>query len=127
MMIVWSLDRAIPIRTYFEIDPLGIKSMDISQDGELILTLSFLREGCQRLSIYKWEDYSTQEPINTVEHKINSPFDIFNFIKWNYNDYNEFVTTGKKVVYFWKRDKKSKSISGYSPFIVKKDDKKKEN
>ena len=97
--------------------------MDISKDGSLILTLSFLRNGLQKMCVYKWEDFDNDLPINTVEEGINDPINEYNYIKWNYNAYEEFATTGKRMVKFWKRKEKDGTCIGYSPFVVKKDEK----
>ena len=38
-MIVWDLNKNIPLRTFFDPDIEGIESIDISVEGDKILTL----------------------------------------------------------------------------------------
>ena len=124
MMIIWSEKRGIPLKTFFDPDEEGIKCIDISEKGDLILSLSVLRNNSQCVRVWKWETYGDKNGVlNSEEIVVNLKEDCFEFIKWNYNDYNEFVTTGKKAVRFWKRD--NKGCSSYSPLVVKKDGKKK--
>ena len=98
--------------------------MDITSSGNLIVTLSFPSDGKQNVKVWDWENYAEENPIlNSSFINVEDP-DYFNFIKWNYSNESEFVTTGQKLVRFWKRE--HNKCSDYSPFIVKSEDKKKE-
>lgn len=118
MLIVWNAETGFPIRTIFEPEKLGIISIDISNDGEKLLTLGKAHNGVQKIRIWKWKDTSNQKPI-----EIESEFEFseqkypnynpFRYIKFNQYDLTEFVTTGKDEVRFFRIEKNS--CSSYSP------------
>ncbi len=124
MMIVWSESKGTPLRTFFGSGDEGVKSIDFSKDGTLILTLSFLFEDKQKIRVWNWEDYEQDNPIvNEVDISVNQ-LTQFNYIKWNYDDLNEFVTTGKRAIRFWKRE--NFEWSSYSAFVTRFEERKKE-
>jgi hypothetical protein len=45
MIIIWAQDKGTPLRTFFYPEEDGIKSMDITKKGDLLVTLSFTFEG----------------------------------------------------------------------------------
>jgi len=53
--------------------------------------------------VYDWENFDNNLPINSVEESVSDPLDEYSYIKWNYNEFEEFATTGKRIVKFWKR------------------------
>ena len=124
MIVVWSEDTGVPLKTFFEVDELGIRCMDISKDGNYILTLGQYIDGKQTIKVWDWTDSENESPIIAqTAAKINKPNDLFDYIRWNHSDYNEFVTTGRHSVKFWRRDGEG-NCQGYSPISSKKEENK---
>ena len=121
MVVVWSADNGSPLRTFFEVDDLGVKCMDISKDGRLILTLGQWHNGRQTIRVWDWLTEGEKPMVSEVHAKVNKPSEAFEFVKWNHSDYEEFATTGRHSVKFWRRDNEG-GCQGYSPLPSKKEE-----
>lgn len=65
MLIVWHIQSGCPVRTIFDPEPAGIIALDISKDGNKILTLSKLFEGHQKVKIWNWKNFDVDWPIES--------------------------------------------------------------
>lgn len=83
--------------------------------------MSYVGSGKQKVRVWDWRGTSDCKPIEEAVIQVSEQ-DYFSYIKWNQQDTKEFVTTGPKLVRFWKREEKT--LNNYSPFLVKKDSKK---
>lgn len=123
MLIVWHFESGCPVRTIFDPETAGIMALDISNDGNKILTLAKSYNGTQRVRIWKWKDFSRDMPIECegMFRFDTSHFngkDPFRYIKFNQSDLSEFVTTGVEEIRFWRVDKEH--CSEYNPTSVSK-------
>jgi WD40 repeat protein/Ca2+-binding EF-hand superfamily protein len=125
MLIVWKVDTGVPVRTIFEPERLGIIAIDISADGEKLLTLGKGLDGTQRVRVWNWRDTSRPHPVD-VESAIQfsetkyANKDPFRHIKFNQFDLTEFAATGKEELKFFRIDKSI--CSSYNPnSLMRKD------
>ena len=123
MMVVWSVEKAVPIRVVFNPDVCGIIAIDTSPDGKLAYTLSAPFEGSQRVRIWDWQNTDEDLPIKAEgELKLTNNLEFCTRIRANENDLNEFVTTGSALIRFWKVS--ANSCTSYNPKFSKKEGKK---
>ncbi|EAS05799.2 WD-40 protein, putative (macronuclear) [Tetrahymena thermophila SB210] len=116
MLVVWDASTGIPKKTIFEPHPNGCQALDISQDGQFIVTLS--KEAntdtdVQSLSLWEWN--KDDEPClitNEFDRRIK---DYQYFVRFNSDDNTEFATTGKTRIVFWRREGEQKGFNYYSP------------
>ena len=129
LLVVWDVTTGTPLKTIFDPHPQGVECLDVTEDGQLIATLSRERENesktniySQTVSIWKWDDadanpcHSTGvlNSTNTTSNP-DSPIDYQNFIRFNQWKKNEFVTTGKRSVRFWSNTESGGTSTSYSP------------
>jgi WD40 repeat protein len=124
MLIVWHFESGCPVRTIFDPEAAGIMALDISNDGNKIITLAKSNNGVQYVRVWKWKDFSRDLPVESEGvfrfdplHYTNKK-DPFRYIKYNQSDLSEFVTTGIEEIRFWRIDKEI--CSDYNPNSVSK-------
>jgi WD40 repeat protein/Ca2+-binding EF-hand superfamily protein len=132
MMVIWDVKTGTPRHSIFDPHPNGVQSLDITNDGRTIVTLSLEEKGedgkygVQTIKIWNYEQdndgaYNYMQflegRIDRIIEKLPS-YDYQKFIhikKWN-NKFEEFATTGEEKVYFWTVDKtKEVALKGYQP------------
>lgn len=117
MLVVWKAESGTPIRTIFEPEAQGIAAIDISNDGEQLLTLGRVHEGLQRVRVWRWKDVGREHPVESesvLNLREGRPGRVgFRYIKFNQSDLTEFVATGKDELSFFRIE--GKTCGGYSP------------
>lgn len=134
LMVIWDVKTATPRHTIFDPHPNGVESLDITDDGSTIVTLSLEEEepkeerrNVQTVKIwsYQSDEYGTENyrevrsaRIDKVIPEKDNKVYYQKFVsinKWK-DPMDEFATTGIDRVYFWKVDKsKDFSLKGYAP------------
>ena len=118
LLVVWSEHFLSPLKTIFEPDEVGIRCIDISPDGEQILTLGQPKDGYQMIKVWLWGDRSQDAILYSVKAYIDKSECPYDYIRWNTVDMSEFVTTGRRLIRFWHIN--NDAIYGYTP--AKKED-----
>lgn len=117
MLVVWKAETGTPVRTIFEPEAQGIAAIDISNDGEQLLTLGRVHEDLQRVRVWRWKDVTRDHPIESesvLNLREGRPGRAgFRYIKFNQSDLTEFVATGKDELRFFRIE--GKTCGGYSP------------
>ena len=56
MIIVWDSYKAVPVKTIYQPHPNGVQSLDISEDAQLIVSVSysFEEKGKQQVCLWNW-------------------------------------------------------------------------
>lgn len=72
MLIVWDSVRGIPIRTYLNPHPNGVKTIDISLDNNYIVTLG--NDEPQTISLWDWTKEEELGPIASLQFKYTEEF-----------------------------------------------------
>jgi WD40 repeat protein len=107
LMVIWDVTTGTPIKSIFDPHEHGVQSVDITEDGSVIVTLSREeaetgRPGNQHVSLWLWEQ---DDPLVSTTELIMKPthYDYQRYVqinKWK-SRIEEFATTGKESVYFW--------------------------
>lgn len=117
LMVIWDSFTYLPVKTYISPHQYGIISLDISDDGLYIATLSAVPSNSngngyecdQELAIWAWtqpDDYPIQKKIinlsslsSTSSTSISS--NLFHNIKFNRSNSYQIVTTSNQNVFYW--------------------------
>jgi WD40 repeat protein len=107
IMIVWDSINFLPVKTFQMPHQFGIRTLDISEDGLYIVTLSdFSSENFmhhmynQEIAIWAW----TTEEENAIQRTViqSSPSGkIFKHVKFNPSNSFQICTTSSDAVQFW--------------------------
>jgi WD40 repeat protein len=120
LLVVWDVNTGTPRKCIFDPHPHGVECLDVSEDGRIIITLS--REEpearadgkrdhnpkyySQTVSVWDWE--LEEDPcVSSGVIEPDSPGECISYQKYvqiNYKKPDEFATTGKNKVYFWKME-----------------------
>ena len=137
LLVVWDVKTGTPRHSIFDPHPNGVQSLDITNDGQTIVTLSLEpREGNKRdiqtVKIWHFDNGLDTGPnyrevmsarIDRViakndKHDHATFFDYQKYVnikKWK-NSFEEFATTGDEKVFFWKVDQSAGyQLKGYLP------------
>lgn len=122
LLVVWKVDTGTPIKSIFDPHPNGIQNLDITEEGDLIVTLS--REepddngnySSQTISVWDWEE-DGQSCISTGVLKPDKGYSYIHYqkyIQFRYSNPKEFVTSGRGQIRFWTMYDDA-SCKSYSP------------
>lgn len=114
MLVVWDSYDGVPKRTYFNPYENGICSLDISQDGRYLVTIS--DDANQAVSIWDLHNEDLNEPILTTPFKYIKD-DRQHLVKFNPSDVTEIVCHGNKQIAFLKWGDDMDEIEYYMPII----------
>lgn len=117
IMIVWDANTFVPVKTYILPHDRGVSSLDMSDDGLYLATLSAVDEasGIQEIAIWAW---TTDEPDAIIRQRIDS-VDLHYSVKFNPADNFQLLTTSKASVTFWSWGEFS--LEAYTATASKKD------
>eukprot|EP00736_Rhodelphis_marinus_P007045 Rmarinus@m.17323 len=116
MMVIWDSKTGAPVKTIFSPHPLGVSSIDMSNDSMYLATLSTYVDGeGQTIALWDWTSDST-EPLHSAAV---TAMDVQTCIRFNPADGHEIVTNGAERVIFWRWDQKR--FKFYSPPIRQSD------
>lgn len=128
LMVVWDVKTGTPRHSIFDPHPNGVESVDITNDGRVIVTLS--REdkegGKYPMQTVKVWEYKEEENtyVEVREEKMvrqNDKLGLSDYQKYihinKWKDViDEFATTGEEKVFFWKVDPmKNYELKYYQP------------
>ena len=133
LMVIWDVKSGTPRHSIFDPHPNGVQSLDITNDGMTIVTLSLEekekelnKHHVQTIKIWNYQKdeggaYNYKEVrsgrIDRVIENLPS-YDYQKYIhikKWE-NKFEEFATTGEEKVYFWTVDRnRNYTLKGYQP------------
>jgi WD40 repeat protein len=142
LMVVWNVKTGTPRNSIFDPHPNGVESLDITNDGRIIVTISREeKEGnkypMQTVKVWEYKEQESnyvevrEEKIiaQKVELGLNDYQKFIHINKWK-EEFEEFATTGEEKVLFWKVDLKNYELKYYQPpnsSISKKDKKDKKD
>lgn len=123
LLVVWDVNTGMPKKCIFDPHPNGVQSLDITEDGSTIVTIS--REDIdpktkcfyqQTVCVWDWEQEGNQLISTGIlqSDPPGSPIDYQNCVQFNYKKPDEFATTGRNSVRFWKMEADG-ICSSYSP------------
>eukprot|EP00232_Nephroselmis_pyriformis_P024102 CAMPEP_0182866546 /NCGR_PEP_ID=MMETSP0034_2-20130328/8259_1 /TAXON_ID=156128 /ORGANISM="Nephroselmis pyriformis, Strain CCMP717" /LENGTH=717 /DNA_ID=CAMNT_0024998875 /DNA_START=137 /DNA_END=2286 /DNA_ORIENTATION=- len=129
MLVLWDAYTGVPRRTISSPHALGIVALDISADGEHLVTIS--ADGAlgiddgeeavhqQEISLWELRDELLELPFITANVPPGDPqLDVH----FNQEDRDEIVSNGRQRVYFWHSQlPRSRSFKYYSPPISARD------
>jgi WD40 repeat protein len=69
MLIVWDSFTGIPVRTFLNPHPNGIKCLDLSMDNQYLVTLG--NDEPQTISLWDWTNTKEDGPIVSLQFKYN--------------------------------------------------------
>ena len=113
LLVIWDVNSATPRKCIFDPHPNGVECLDVSEDGRTIITLS--REEMdketkkyysQSVCVWEWErEGNPCVSTGILQAESSTDFIYYqNYVQMNYNKPEEFVTTGRERVFFWKID-----------------------
>ena len=131
LMVVWDVKTGTPRHSIFDPHPNGVQSLDITNDGMTIVTLSLEeneqgRHNVQTIKIwnyqideaggYNYREVRTGKIDRVIENLPSYDYQKYIHIKKWENKFDEFATTGEEKVYFWTVDRaKNFALKGYQP------------
>jgi len=116
ILVVWDSLSGAPVKTLFSPHPLGVESVDISDDALFLCTLSVAAPGSkQEIAVWAWTR-ETDTPL--LRETVISP-DHHYEIRFNPSKQSEISTTGSKTVCFW--DWEEFKLEGYTGKVSKTD------
>lgn len=96
--IVWDAVTGDPVKTILAPHKTGVVAMDISPDGQLLVTLSAAEENEEQF-VAVWDiGGESVDPLHVMVLPIQ---DVQIKVEFHVKSANEFVTTGRKKVVFW--------------------------
>ena len=118
MLVVWDVNTGTPRKTIFSPHPDGVEALDISPEGDMIVTLSRNATPNQQwVTLWRWEE---EEPCFITSKMDDQVDSMQKFVKFNPNQ-NEFVTTGESRIVFWLWDNSQRgSFELYAPSVPPK-------
>lgn len=119
LMVVWNVSEGTPLHSIFDPHPNGVESLDITNDGKIIVTISRedkegSRHAMQTVKIWKYtedenrvgsyQEVRSEKMVRTNDKMGLSDYQKYIHInKWK-DQFEEFATTGEERVFFWKVD-----------------------
>ena len=117
MLVVWRADSGLPLRTILCAEELGVAAIDVSRDGERLLTLGRPVGGTQRARVWRWRDGGRALPVEAegvfAAGEGRGGKEGFRSVKFNRFDPAEFVATSREEVRFFRVGKDR--VSSYVP------------
>lgn len=106
MLVVWDSQHGVPVRTFLNPHPNGIRCMDLSNDNQYIVTIGAETE-LQTISLWDWTNQAENGPIVSMIIKPTLSQSVpMHWIKFNPDKNQEIAMNSKKRIIFlsWKHD-----------------------
>ncbi|CAK90550.1 unnamed protein product (macronuclear) [Paramecium tetraurelia] len=125
MLVIWDAKTGVPRRTIFEPHANGVQAVDISENGQYLVTLSKEEpDKIQSISFWDWQSQDPRLRTTVLDDKLKD-YQYYVTInnnaeqKQNQQQIFEFATTGKKRVVFWSWEYGAAGFEYYSPEVQK--------
>ena len=131
LMVVWDVSLGTPLYSIFDPHPNGVESLDITNDGKIIVTISREdkeagRHAMQTVKVWEYTVDETgaasyQEVRSEKMVRLNDRAGLSDYQKYIHinkwkDHFEEFATTGEERVFFWKVDPANNySLKYYQP------------
>jgi WD40 repeat protein len=121
MLVVWDSHSGIPVRTFLNPHPNGVRCMDLSKDNQYIVTIGAETED-QTVSLWDWTNEQETGPIVSMQIRAGlSQSNPMHWIKFNPDDPFEIATNSGKRLLFLSWSLGVSKFEYYSPSISKGD------
>eukprot|EP00111_Clytia_hemisphaerica_P022903 TCONS_00067430-protein len=97
MIIVWDTNQSIPIKTLFDVDPVGTKKLCFSNDAKYIVSLG--ADLPQVVNVWNWT-LGDDEPL--ISLKLQPTLHLQNYITFSTNNVEDVVSNSPDQVIFYK-------------------------
>ena len=92
MLIVWDSFSGIPVRTFLNPHPNGIRCLDLSMDNQYLVTLG--NDEPQTISLWDWTNTKEEGPVVSLQFKYTEQFQNQHWVKFNPNDPTDIASNG---------------------------------